>query len=164
MRNTAARNDIRLLLKINYRLFTSSVIIEFLSAPQFFTYIETVDDEAKDMEINDAHDRTLRPSEQITATANMCADIIKKKKRKRKSKISQVRLRRSVSSLKASACSLASASETFKYLWIFPACTLTINLIDLHSRARAFYRNNPDGTKRQRSCQNARERTRLLRS
>jgi len=82
-RNTAAHNDIRLLLKINYRLFTS-VIIEFLSAPQFFIYIETVDDEAKDMEINDAHDRTLHPSEQITATANMCADIIKKKKKKRK--------------------------------------------------------------------------------
>lgn len=70
---------LKLLLKINYMLFTS-VIIEFLFASQFFTYTETVDDEAKDMEINDAHDRMLRPSEQITATANVCKDIRKKEK------------------------------------------------------------------------------------
>lgn len=77
MRNKAAHNDIRLLLKINYRLFTS-VITEFLFAPQFFTYTETVNDEAKDMEINDAHDRTLRPSDQIIATANVCRHDKKK--------------------------------------------------------------------------------------
>lgn len=101
MRNKAAHNDIRLLLKINYRLFTS-VIIEFLFAPQFFAYTETMDDEAKDMEINDPRDRTLRPSEQIITTANVCRH---NKKKKKKGNMSQVRLRRSVSSLKASACS-----------------------------------------------------------
>lgn len=77
IRNTAAHNDIKLLLKINYRLFTS-VIIEFLFAAQFFTYTETADDEAKDMEINDARDRTLRPSEEIIAT---CAKTYKKREK-----------------------------------------------------------------------------------